>query len=148
MSGRIEYRLDQATSAEILGHLKSCESAFNPPLGTRVDLEAYAKKIGAKAKRFEAWADGVLIGLVAAYCNDPLGRDAYITSVSVLEAWRGEGIAGRLLDQCAGSARAAGFRRLRLEVGTRNSAAIQLYEKFGFAIEDEGPELARMCLQL
>ena len=148
MSGHPEVLLDQASLAQVIEHLQSCDQAFVPSLGSQVDLHTYAEKITAKSKRFEAWADGRLIGLVAAYCNDPLGCDAYITSVSVRGEWTGRGVANLLLDRCVRYARGAGFRRLRLEVGAGSAAAIHLYEKLGFVREAEPSELVRMGLQL
>lgn len=128
----VEYSLNKASEAAIAEHLERCDSDFIPPLSTRVDLCDYAKKIASSATRFEAWSGGALIGLVAAYCNDPEKRRAYITSVSVLKGWMGKGVAARLVEQCSAYAGGIGMRQVSLEVACDNMNAIRLYQKAGF----------------
>lgn len=132
MNASIEYLLNTASVAEIAEHLLCCDADFVPPLSGRVEIKDYAKKIKSKAFRFEAWSGGTLVGLVAAYCNDQEKRIAYITSVSVLKAWTGKGIAARLMSQCVEHAKAAGMRQIALEVVGNNTSTIKLYEKSGF----------------
>lgn len=128
----VEYLLNKASETEIAEHLERCDSDFVPPLSTRVDLCDYAKKIADNATRFEAWSGGVLIGLVAAYCNDLEKLRAYITSVTVLKEWMGKGIAACLVGECSAYARGIGMRQVSLEVACDNMNAIRLYQKAGF----------------
>lgn len=132
MSAAVEYLLNKASVAQIAGHLLCCDADFVPPLSVRVEIRDYAQKISDKATRFEAWSNGTLVGLVAAYCNDLETRIAHITSVSVLKGWTGNGIAAHLIDQCVERAAAAGMRKIALEVAVDNMPAINLYEKSGF----------------
>lgn len=132
MSAAIEFRSNRATVEQITEHLVRCDADFVPPLSGRIEMAEYAEKIASNAVRFEAWLDGTLIGLVAAYCNDRERRIAYITSVSVLREWAGKGIAARLMSQCAEYAKASGMRQISLEVASDNYPAIKLYEKSGF----------------
>lgn len=98
--------------------------------------------------RFEAWSGGTLVGLVAAYCNDREGQLAYVTSVSVLKAWAGKGIAARLLSRCVEHAKSSGMRRISLEVASDNAPAIRLYEKYGFAAGKATNAILTMNLSL
>jgi ribosomal protein S18 acetylase RimI-like enzyme len=148
MSEQIEYFLNKASEAEIAEHLQSCQAGFVPPLGDRVDIRQYARKITSAATRFEAWTGGQLVGLVAAYCNDLEVRASFITSVSVMNSWTGHGIAKSLLTRCVEYARAQGFQELCLEVDARNSPAIRLYQKAGFLATAEPSPLEKMSLQL
>jgi ribosomal protein S18 acetylase RimI-like enzyme len=132
MSASIEYLRNKATAEEIAEHLRICDRNFVPPLSSRVIIDDYANKIAAQATRFEAWADGALVGLVAAYCNDQERRIAYITSVSVLKEWMGQGLSANLMRQCIAYAEASGMRQISLEVAKDNASAIKLYEKNGF----------------
>lgn len=134
MSEQIAFRLNVALEAQIADHLLRCDASFVPPLSGRVEIGSYAHKIAAKATRFEAW-ERELVGLLAAYCNDTQRGVAYITSVSVLEAWQGRGIASRLLEQCIEHARAQGFQRIELEVDGSNAGALKLYAKRGFLVD-------------
>ena len=139
---------DEATSAQIADHLRVCAGDFVPPLAGRVDIEAYADKIGSRATRFEAWADGTLIGLVAIYTNDPTGEEAFLTSVSTAPEHHGHGVASALLTRAIQRTRRLGFKRLALEVDPRNDAAIRTYTRAGFALGAGDGRMARMDLEL
>lgn len=143
-SAAAEYRSNTASATEIAAHLKQCDAAFVPALSSRREIDAYAQKIVDHAERFEAWAGGTLAGLVAAYCNDRENHRAYITSVSVLEAWKGRGIAAELLKRCIEHATSSGMRCILLEVGSANRPAIKLYEKLGFVAGKATPTLVTM----
>ena len=134
MNPDANLRRNVATAAAIADHLRACNSSFVPPLGARVEIEDYAAKLVARAERFEAWSNDRLVGLLAAYCNDPERKLAFVTSVSVLPAWYGQGVASRLLRACIEQVRHGRFERIELEVDARNSAATLLYEKHGFAV--------------
>jgi hypothetical protein len=75
----MEFCINQACVGEIARHLRACEKCFVDQLGLRVDIDDYAQKIVARAERFEARSEGKLVGLLAAYCNDPLQKRAFIT---------------------------------------------------------------------
>lgn len=132
MSTAVQYLSNKASEAQIAEHLSRCDADFVPPLSGRVEIDAYARMIASNAARFEAWLGDTLIGLAAAYCNDQENRIAYITSVSVLKAWTGKGIAARLVDQCVEHAKFSGMRQIILEVASGNTPAIKLYKKSGF----------------
>lgn len=148
MSGAVEFCVDRAGVAELAAHLALCDEAFVPPLSGRVAVDAYAQKVHDKAMRFEAWSAGELVGLVATYCNDPEKTAAFITSVSVLPRWQGQGIANQLMTRCLDHVRRQGFGRIELEVNQRNRAAVTLYEKHGFATARTGDEALTMNLTL
>jgi ribosomal protein S18 acetylase RimI-like enzyme len=132
MNESVEFGLNRASEREIADLLRSCDADFIPPLSQRVQIDAYARKIIRHAERFEAWVDGKLIGLVAAYCNDPERRLAHITSVSVGREWTGRGIAGELMSRCMEHVRAAGMKEVTLEVAPENAGAVRLYQRCGF----------------
>lgn len=148
MSEIIKFQRDQATAAEITGHLLLCDASFTPPLSQRVDIASYALKISANAVRFEAWADESLIGLVAAYCNDKIRRAAHITNVSIMPEWRGKGIASQLLHAAIEHARRSRFKLIELEVDPSNASAINLYEKSGFVSCVDDQDTLIMTLNL
>jgi ribosomal protein S18 acetylase RimI-like enzyme len=130
MTAPVEVASNRATAAQIEEHLARCNADFPPP--GRPDVPAYARELVRAALRFEAWSDGVLVGLVAAYVNDAPARVAFVTNVSVLRERTREGIATRLLALCLDHARAAGMRELRLDAARANAPALRLYEKLGF----------------
>lgn len=144
----VEYRLNQASAAEIADHLLHCEDDFVQLLRARVEIDAYAAKLKRQATTFEAWSGNALAGLVAAYCNDHTNNFTYITSVSVLKVWKSKGIALRLVKQCIEHASSSGMRRIGLEVARSNVAAIKLYEGCGFVVTDSDDESFVMNLYL
>ena len=129
----ISFELNTASEEQIVDHLALCDADFVPPLARRVDLADYAKKIVDRATRFEAW-DGPLVGLLAAYCNDPESGAAFVTNLSVRREWRGRGVATRLIELLVAHAGRAGFRCVQLEVDLANARALERYEKSGFEI--------------
>jgi GNAT superfamily N-acetyltransferase len=65
------------------------------------------------------------------------GSCGWLGSMGVLPPWRRQGIGRRLLQEVQATARRAGLLHLDLEVLTRNTAALALYEAAGFQIQRE-----------
>lgn len=61
------------------------------------------------------------------------GDDAHITTLAVSPTWHHRGVATELLLELAWEARARKFSALTLEVRHSNTAAQDLYRRFGFA---------------
>ena len=144
----VEYLTNKADEKAINNHLSSCNANFTPPLSDRVDIHDYVKKIATKTTRFEAWSNGTLVGLLAAYCNNQDHRIAYITSVSVLNEWSGIGIAASMMRRCIIHMEALGMSRIFLEVARDNIPAIRLYEKSGFVADNTNTPFVTMILYL
>ena len=70
--------------------------------------------------------------------NVPDG-DFYVRAIAVDEAQRGRGIGTLLLQALEENARAAGARRLALDVAAKNRKAQKLYERMGMTVETESP---------
>ena len=148
MKTLVKYSLNGASAELIADHLLCCDTDFIPPLSGRVEINDYAQKIVNKATRFEAWSGSALVGLVAVYCSDQQKHVAFITSVSVLRAWTGSGIATQLLGQCIDHARVLGMQQIRLEVSGDNAHAIRVYKKSGFVTEKANALFVSMSLVL
>ena len=128
----LRFAEGEASDQDILQHLAACSDHFVPRLGDRVDLGRYAGKIHERAVTFEAWSSKRLVGLVAAYFNDPDRRSGYITSVSTVGAFRERGIASRLVRSSLDHGRRRGFLQVALQVARTDEGAIKLYRKLGF----------------
>lgn len=72
---------------------------------------------------------GLIIGVVVFYI---IFDDAQIATIAVRQSHRGQGIATFMMNQVIEDANQAGCSMLSLEVRISNTAAIHLYEKFGF----------------
>lgn len=128
----IIFSIGTATKEAVFSHLLKCSVGFVNELAKRTDIEEYADKIVAKAKTFEAWENKILVGLVAAYVNDPERKSSFITNVSVVEDLIGKGIAPELLERFINYARQNQFKEISLEVNKENHRAIKFYKKSGF----------------
>jgi ribosomal protein S18 acetylase RimI-like enzyme len=122
------YKKNLATEQEILFHLLCCE--FRPPLTERVNIHEYAKKIYENAITFGAYENETLVGLVAMYVDEQ--NIGYITNVSVLKGFLGNGIGSCLMELCFEHANQIGCSEINLEVHENNRAATTLYKKMGF----------------
>lgn len=131
----IKYALNTAEAGTIRRHLEQCDPHFVQTLSASVNLADYAKKLAESATLCEAWESEKLAGLVAIYLNrKPL---AFITNVSVLPELSGQGIATRLMEIAETEARNQAHVQIVLEVKKDNLAAIRLYHKLNFTIEEE-----------
>ncbi|MGO4568104.1 GNAT family N-acetyltransferase [Rhizobium sp. 2YAF20] len=137
-----------ASASDIARHLNECGGDFAASLRARMDIVGYAQKILLNAECFEAWSGDSLVGLLAMYCNSPEQKSAFITNVSVLEEWRGRGIAGALIEQSMSCARQKQFQTICLEVEAGNLAAVAAYGKYGFVASDGGQSTLTMTRDL
>jgi len=82
--------------------------------------------------RLRAVGDGQMIGFIA---GDPRKREntGWILTLGVLPDWRRKGIADALLRKCETQMH---MPQVKLSVRRSNTAAIRLYEKFGYKQED------------
>lgn len=139
ITNEIIYKIKFASQSNIYKHLEECSNSFLPPLSTRVDISSYAEKIAEKGITFEAWHKDILVGLVAAYFNQSINPFCFITNVSVVNDFKGKGIAVRLMEECIDYAKKNSCNEVRLEVDKDNKAAIALYRKFNLtSIETKG----------
>jgi ribosomal protein S18 acetylase RimI-like enzyme len=85
----------------------------------------------------------VLVAEVAEVAGEPVGElglhlagyGVADLGMAVAAGWRGRGIGSALLAEAIDRAREAGAHKVALQVWPHNSAAIALYERFGFQRE-------------
>jgi ribosomal protein S18 acetylase RimI-like enzyme len=142
----MDYKVNKASSQDILVHLMSCDNSFIPPLSETVDLPSYAEKLKTRATTFEIWNQSKLIGCVACYFDNP--EDVFVTNVSVLPDHTGKGYARFLLKQAVEYGRVNGKKKALLEVYSQNQNAILFYQKIGFKEYDKTAEINKLKLNL
>lgn len=145
---KILYRVKTATLSEILTHLIACNNDFHLPLSERIDIKEYSQKLFEKSITFEAWAKNTLVGLVAAYFKDISDNSAFITNVSVLKDFMGQGIASKLLQRCVWYAVKENIREIRLEVNKSDNRALRLYKNSEFVVYDLDNDFLKMKMEL
>jgi len=79
-------------------------------------------------------------GQVVGWCDivpnpRPIYAHVGVLGIALLPEFRRQGIGGRLIGQTLDAAQVFGLRRVELTVRENNAVAIDLYKKFGFAIE-------------
>ena len=68
----------------------------------------------------------------------PVAQDEYyLRSISVVEAFRGQGLGAALLENFISKGLSRGFSRFRLDVRSDNLPALNLYRKFGFRLSED-----------
>ena len=77
-----------------------------------------------------AYVDGEAVGCGATRLND--SRTAEIKRMYVVPAYRGQGIAARVLEALEGHAGSLSAQRLVLETGERQPEALAMYRRAGF----------------
>ena len=118
-------------------YLQKVDNSYNPPLSSRTDLTMFAEKLVKYADFVVAKIDDKIAGLMAYYANDTESKQAYITSVSVLEAYRGNGLASKMLDAVIDDIASKSFKKVCVRTEVYNHSAINLYNKHGFVIEQK-----------
>lgn len=147
-SDQLRYTENKASAADILQHLQLCQDDFIPPLHETVDIEKYSIKLFQNSVTFETWKNAQLVGLLAIYLNDKSNQTGFITNVSVLKEFAGNGIATDLLRRCINHAQKKYFSEISLQVNVRNKTAIKLYENFHFTADESQTNTITMRLIL
>jgi RimJ/RimL family protein N-acetyltransferase len=128
-------RLAEAVSAEPEGWLISVAGEWRSAGDERRYLKALRRYPHAAVFVAES-EDGRIVGRLSVG-RDPHPASAHVADVGLMVAMeaRRQGIGRALLDAAVDWARAAGVRKLELHVFPWNTAAIALYDSFGFERE-------------
>ncbi len=144
----LSYQRQNCKRLDIEDHFSCCDSLFVKSISSRISIADYTTKIVERAITFEAWEKGKLIGLIAAYMNNPKSATVYITNVSVITSHSRKGIASKLLEDCISFAVSQEFKEIALEVAVENEKAILFYIKHGFEVKIRGEVYLSMNLTL
>ncbi len=118
---------------------------YDRQLGWNTELEAFIARIVADyaadhdPSRESAWlaeVDGERAGCVLLVAGDEPGT-AKLRTLLVTPDARGRGVGTRLVEECLGFAREAGYRRVTLWTNDVLVSARRIYEAFGFLLVDE-----------
>jgi ribosomal protein S18 acetylase RimI-like enzyme len=110
------------------------DGLLDPPSSvTRETLDRFRARIGA-GRLFVAEAGGQIVGCVL--CRPEEGC-LYFGRLAVLPAWRGRGIARKLVERVEAEARAQGLARVQLGVRTALPRLRASYERMGYRVVSE-----------
>jgi RimJ/RimL family protein N-acetyltransferase len=105
---------------------------YEPPLDREALAERYGRALGADTElRLVAAAGTATVGIL----NAEEYKGIVSFGMMLVPAWRGRGLGGKLLEELMRWARSRGAHKLTLQVWPHNTAAIALYERYGFVAE-------------
>lgn len=119
-----------------LNAIVTLETMF--PEGDRMSPRSWRRLLAREGWIWVCEIGGEMAGAAALLFRKG-SSSARLYSLSTAEAFRGRGVARRLVEACARESLEKGCTRLRLEVHHRNDAAIALYRGLGFEIVREKP---------
>ncbi len=127
-------RIREARKADIPSVLELERAAFSPPWSERALLDQIGREDGFFAvavREDEAAGGGTVLGFVI---TRRAADETELYQIAVREVCRRQGIAGLLMEAMLEDSRRHDAASVYLEVRAGNSAAIGLYEKFGFTV--------------
>lgn len=116
----------------IIDYFKENDSIFVPSLRSRVNIFDYSEKIFKYAEHFYVLRKGRIICFSACYMNYGQESVAFITSISVVKDYQGQGIGNKLLNKIIDLAKNKKIKKIRLEVNSENDKALNFYLNNGF----------------
>ena len=127
----VDYRPDHAAAWAQLNAAWLAEGGFEiEPKDLMALDDPQGAFLGKGGRIFIAEQGGRAVGCCAIL---PIENGAEVCKMTVTPAARGQGLARRLLEACEAAARRMGVGRLYLETNSGLTAAVSLYERFGFA---------------
>lgn len=142
-AGAVEVRpeaLESPVAQELIGELNAELSLQYPPSQRFTSLAA--NEVAEGSGRFVvAWMDGAAVGCGAVRMLD--GSEVEVKRMFVVPGLRGRGISRAILSALEEEAGRLGARRVVLETGVRQEAALGLYPSAGYErIPPFGPYVA------
>ena len=128
------WQIDNISQADELDPILAIEQrSFRWPWG-RLSFEG--ELLSTKACNLVVKSVGTGTGgQVIAYAFFRLAAvEMHLLKIAVTPAWRGQGIAGQLLERCFQTSAAKGANSVHLEVRPSNTTAVELYLKLGFKL--------------
>ena len=134
------WQIDKISQADELDPILAIEQrSFRWPWG-RLSFEG--ELVSPNAYNLVVKSSGQDLGArVIAYAFFRLVADEiHLLKIAVTPAWRGQGIAGQLLQRCFQTSTAKGATSVHLEVRPSNTAAVEFYLKHGFELIGRRPK--------
>ena len=133
------WHLEHINHADLEPILVIEQNSFQRPWG-RLSFEGELRNRSAcncAVKSTEVKSSGQVIGYAFWHL---VADEVHVLKVAVTPAWRGQGIAARLLERCFTSSAEQGAKSAHLEVRPSNIPAIELYQKLGFELVGRRPK--------
>lgn len=109
-----------------------CDPSFEKPVCLSNEGKVLIDKICTYALFIGAYCGEEQVGYCAAYVNDNVTYQAYITMIAILPEYQHKGIGQKLMSICVKEAKSRNMKTIKLEVNKANNRAIRFYEKNGY----------------
>lgn len=136
---------------DIVDFLRSVSDDFIPSLDTRIvqkstvrSFSGYVDKLFAYGKISICEIEGNIVGLLAYYCNNECAKVSYIPLLAVKREHSRKGIATLLLHDSVRRVQRLGFHTIRIETSPTNTAALTLYMRNGFVVEEDNGSVVKL----
>lgn len=122
-------------SEEIRKLLYEFDDSFFIPITELKNIEQYTEKLCKNAYVYVEIEQSKNVGLLVFYAN--AGKVSYLANLVIKKAYQGQQYGKKLMEFFIDFVKNKFFEKIRLEVDKKNKRAMQMYYKFGFAIEKE-----------
>lgn len=142
----LRYSYGKLTFEEVRTFLLETDNEFPIPLSSRVDIDAYARKLSGFSEFSLCWDGEEIVGMISCYTNcPPLG---YITNACVRKQYQAQKVFSKLFRELLIQAKERGILRFQLEVDVDNDNARRIYEHYGFRELVIRPRTHKMLMEL
>ncbi len=129
--------------------LKNVDYDFPVKLSDKTDLYELSEKFMTNGVVFYEEVENKIIALAAGYINNFEEKKAYISVVSTLKEYRGQGYAKKLIIKFLKKADEKGMKKVFLYTHKTNFSALEMYKKIGFCeIESDRPDSVKLFINL
>ncbi len=138
---KIQVRAPDPTDITAIHEIFTCPKVIagtlQPPYPSIEQTRDRFTRFSAGSIQLVAEVDGRVVGILGLHPEqNPRRRHAAMLGVAVHDDFHGQGIGSALVASALDLAdNWLGLRRIELQVFVDNTAAVQLYQKFGFEIE-------------
>lgn len=132
--------------ARVEKYFRRADTCFEPKLSDQTNISAYAEKIAQYGCAIWCVCEEEDVGLCAFYANRP--PHAFLTSLSVLKPFQGQGLARRMLREMKRLCALRNMETITLEVYRSNDRARQLYQKENFCVLSGSGETYTMTTEV
>ena len=119
----------------LIDFLLEIEQDYVPTLSNRLDIVQYAEKLQSHATFGVAQEleSSQIIGIIAFYCNDPLGINAYLPIIGISKEARGRGIGRKLFNDVLVFVQKMRFLNISMQTW-EGHRALGFYKSCGFKV--------------
>lgn len=127
-------------------HISFFGDFFPDPLSSRVDIQTYTNRLINNAEIYFLKFENLVVGVIGFYINNKVNLKSYISIISVLPNFQGQGCGKILINSCVSAAMKAGMCEISLHVHMDNIKAQKFYTANGFSRDKIDPKSNKLIM--